>query len=283
MGLYLTTPSPSVIKEKMRRRTETLLSVSGFDPSGGAGALLDVRVFNRLGFHGAAVLTALTVQDTRGVDAVAEVPAWLVGKQFKALKRDLRIAGVKVGMLGSARGVEIMKEILEQTADVPRVVDPVFRSSSGLWLTKKRALSAFLDAVKGRATLITPNLSEAELMTGSRPRTVDGMTRAARRIQELTGLPCLVKGGHLKGLPVDVLFDGRRVYRFGHRRIGRDVHGSGCFLSSAILAHLAGGAALEEACRSAVRMTVAALAASTVVGRGRAVFSDPTSRREGRR
>lgn len=267
----------------MRRRAETLLSVAGFDPSGGAGALLDVNVFNRLGFHGAAVLTALTAQDTRGVNAVVEVPSSFILKQFKALKRDLKIAGVKVGMLGGASGVEAMSEILEQTAGVPRVVDPVFRSSSGSWLTTKNVLPAFLDAVKGRASLLTPNLSEAGLITGSRPQTIGDIIRAARKIQDLTGLPCLVKGGHLKGRPVDVLCDGRRVHRFPHRRIRKDVHGTGCFLSSAIVAYLARGSFLEDAVRSAVELTVGALEAAAFVGRGRAVLRDFDSGPGGRR
>jgi hydroxymethylpyrimidine kinase/phosphomethylpyrimidine kinase len=256
----------------MNRPERSLLSVAGFDPTAGAGVLLDVGVFNRFGFHGASVLTSVTAQNTAGVREVRVLPSAFIQGQFDALADDLRIAGVKFGMLGGAGSVGVMKNILECLKDVPRVVDPVFRSSSGYALLPEGSIPAFLAAVRGRASLLTPNLDEAERITGLKPRDLNGLRTAARRIREMTGVPCLLKGGHLAGRPVDVLDDGRRCSVFRHPKIRGEVHGTGCFLSATILALLARGMPLEKACRRAVDATVDALASAADVGRGRRVF-----------
>lgn len=266
----------------MKRPERSLLSVAGFDPSAGAGALLDVGVFNRFGFHGAAVLTSVTAQNTAGVSRARALPAAFIRRQFDSLAADLRISGVKFGMLGGAGPVGVMESILDRLEHVPRVVDPVFRSSSGYPLFPPGSIPAFLNAVRNRASLLTPNLDEAELITGLRPEDLDGLKAAARRVREMTGVACLIKGGHLAGRPADVLFDGKRFSVFRHPRIRGEFRGTGCFLSAAILALLAGGLPLEGACRRAVEATVEALATTAAVGRGRRVFSF-ISRAKGRR
>jgi len=251
----------------------TLLSIAGFDPSGGAGALLDVRVFEALGFHGTSVLTALTAQNTLEVRKVVPLPVRTVTAQYLALARDIAFAGIKVGMLGSPAVVPAVGRVLAENPGIPRVVDPVLRASSGAPLFDREGIPAFLRAVRNRASLITPNMAEASALAGLPVRTPAEMKEAAGRIFALTAVPCLVKGGHLEKSVVDVLFDGRHTVLLGHEKVNRDVRGTGCFLSSAVLGHLARGRSLEKACGLAADMVHAAILEAIRVGRrGRRVF-----------
>jgi hydroxymethylpyrimidine/phosphomethylpyrimidine kinase len=250
----------------------TLLSIAGYDPSGGAGAILDVGVFGALGFHGAAVLTSLTVQNTRTVRRVIPFPARTVIDQYNGLARDMSFAGIKVGMLGSRSIVPALGRILAGHPEIPRVVDPVLRASSGARLFEKTGLSALLRVLRGHASLLTPNMEEASEIAGMMVRTPEDMREAARAIFGITQVPCLVKGGHLDKSAVNILFDGRRTAVFGHEKLARDVHGTGCFLSSAILGHLAKGRSLEKACGLAADMVHAAILESIRPGKGRRVF-----------
>ncbi len=257
-------------------RKGILVSVAGFDPSAGAGVLLDLSVFRSLGFRGTAVLTALTVQDTRKVREVRSLPSRFVLSQYETLSRDVPIAGVKVGMLGSGANLKAAAGILAAASGLPRVVDPVLRSSSGVRLLDKRAVRVFLPVLEGRLSLLTPNIEEAALLSGLKIATVRDMETAARRLAERILAPCLIKGGHLRGHPVNVLFDGAKTHLFDSPRIARPVHGTGCYFSSAVLARLAGGFSLVSACRQATRLTREAIRTSKAVGRGRWLM-DPGS------
>jgi hydroxymethylpyrimidine/phosphomethylpyrimidine kinase len=249
-----------------------LLTIAGYDPSGGAGAGLDVRVFSRLGFDGFGVLTAVTAQNAARVTEALFLPATLIRSQYRALGVDVRFAGIKVGMIGSLGAARTVARILSANASIPRVIDPVFRSSAGRALIEKEAAARFLDIFKGRAELATPNLEEAAALTGRPVRTVAMMKEAARRISERSLVPCLVKGGHLEGKAVDVLYEGGSCAVFEHARMGKSVHGTGCFLSAAILAFLARGFSLEAACRDGIGLTVRAMRRARPSGAGRAVF-----------
>ncbi len=250
----------------------TLLSIAGYDPSGGAGALMDVRVFGAFGFHGASVLTALTIQNTLEVRRVIPLPARTVIDQYAALDRDMVFAGIKVGMLGSAAVVPALGRILAGHPEIPRVVDPVLRASSGARLLEKTGIAPLLRAVRGQASLLTPNMDEAAVLSGMPVRTPGDMREAARVLFGLTAVPCLVKGGHLEKSALNILFDGRRTAVFGHEKLARNVHGTGCFLSSAILGHLAKGRSLEKACGLAADMVHAAILDSVRAGKGRRIF-----------
>lgn len=271
----LRVPDCDRIPSEMARTTPGLLSIAGYDPSGGAGVILDIRVFERLGFRGAGVLTSVTAQDAARVTRVHHLPAALVRSQFEALSGEIRLAGIKVGMAGSLDNLETIAWILRGNDAIPRVVDPVFVSSSGAALLEKRAVPGFLHVLKGAASLLTPNLGEASALTGRRVKTIDDMKDAARGIWESGRIPCLVKGGHLEGAAADVLWDGRKLQVFRHARVDADVHGTGCFLSAAILGHLAGGCGLAEACRRAIALTVRAMRRAVPAGGGRRVFRFP--------
>jgi len=249
-----------------------LLSIAGYDPSSGAGVLLDVAVFRRFGFLGAGILTSVTAQNSRRVLDVRCLGGGFLLRQYKAIAADILPSGIKVGMLGGRGNIPAVGCILAQHPGIPVVVDPVFRSSSGRWLLEKEAVPSYLSRIKGRISLLTPNLQEASLISGRRVRGSDDMKDAARRIADLITAPCLVKGGHLARSVVDVLYDGRRIYLFPHEKMPLDVHGSGCFLSSSLLSYLVRGRSLAEACALASEFTQAAMRKSVRLGKGREIF-----------
>jgi hydroxymethylpyrimidine/phosphomethylpyrimidine kinase len=249
-----------------------LLSVAGFDPSAGAGTLLDLKVFGRLGFRGVAVLTAVTVQNTVRVHEVIPLPAGLIADQFEVLAGDMTFAGLKIGMAGSRDNLAEIAKILRAGRGRPRVVDPVFRASSGAPLFDTAAVPEFLPAIRGQATVLTPNLEEAGQLTGRPIADVKGMREAAEDIYDLGRIPCLVKGGHLAGDPINLLFDGKTTALFGRPRIRKDVHGTGCLFSAALLGYLARGKALVKACELATDFTAQAIREAVRTGRGRMIF-----------
>src|SRR5512137_1117768 len=260
--------------------TKNLVSIAGWDPSAGAGALLDIRVFERLGQRGFAVLTALTAQSPGRVHGVFPATASALKGQYERLAGAVEIGGIKVGMLATAANLRAAAGILERAKSVPRVVDPILRSSSGALLLERSAWPRLLDALEGRADLITPNLDEAEALTRRRVRSLAEMKTAAEKIHLRSGLPCLVKGGHLEGPVADVLFDGHGFSVFAHPRAPRSVRGTGCFLSSAILCYLAAGRPLKEACGLAIFRVGGAIRAAVPAGEGIWVFD--FSRERGR-
>jgi len=252
-----------------------LLTVAGFDPSGGAGVLLDLQVFRSLGFQGTAVLTALTSQNIQKVWKVVPLPASFVLSQYQALKKDFAWRGIKVGLVGKKANLSVIKIILEELANLPRVIDPVFRASSGAWFLDQESIPTFIKTIAGRATVITPNLQEATLLTGIKVRGLKDMEKAAKAVYELTGAACFLKGGHLKGEVFDVLFTGQHIHVFKSQRLPVKVHGTGCFFSASLLAYLAKGYKLEDAGRLAGCKTRRAIrgAVKPKASRGRALFS----------
>jgi hydroxymethylpyrimidine/phosphomethylpyrimidine kinase len=260
--------------------TKSLITIAGWDPTGGAGALLDLRVFERLGRRGYGVLTAVTAQSAAAVDRVVPVPARAVTAQFERLAEGQEVGGVKVGMLATSANLTAAARILGRLEGRPRVIDPILRSSSGAPLLEKKAWTRLLGAFGGLAELITPNLGEAAVLAGRPVRDVAGMKEAAERIHARSGLACLVKGGHLEGRTADILFDGREFAEFSHPRQPRDVHGTGCFLSAAILCYLAEGRPLKEACGLGIFRVGQAIRSAVPAGEGRWVFD--LSRERGR-
>ena len=255
----------------MKIAQKTLLSIAGFDPSGGAGALADLRVFRDLGYHGAAALTAITVQSTSGVGGVEAVTPALLARQVECLENDLVVAGIKVGMAATEANLRLIGRICGAHPEIPRVVDPVFRSSSGRLLLDRAGTAAFVSVFRGRITVVTPNLDEAAVLAGGPVADVDGMVAAARTIAGKLRCACLVKGGHLSGEAVNVLDDGRRTVLLRRPRLRGDVHGTGCLFSSALLGYLAAGRSPAAAAAAATDFTHAAIDRAVRVGRGRPV------------
>jgi hydroxymethylpyrimidine/phosphomethylpyrimidine kinase len=252
-----------------------LLSVAGLDPSSGAGILMDLKVFEQFNFQGVAVLTSLTVQNTIEVKKVHCLPPDFLWDQYKTLKADIPFSGIKVGMVGCDGNIEVIGKILSENKDIPRVVDPVFKSSSGTWLLEKESVQHYISEISKKASLLTPNLEEALLISGIKIRNVEDMKEAAKKIHSNTKIPCLIKGLNLKSAFLDLLYDGREFYKFEKEKIKKKVHGTGCFLSSCILCFLVKGRPLDEACSLATQCAHQAISKAIRLGSGQCIISFP--------
>jgi hydroxymethylpyrimidine/phosphomethylpyrimidine kinase len=247
------------------RRTHAIaLTIAGSDPTGGAGLQMDLQVFARHDVHGMAVVTALTVQTTRGVHRTLPVFPNIVGEQLALLLADIRPDVIKLGMLASDDVLLRVANTLDGYADIPRVVDPVLRASDGSFLLERRAWGSLVERLIAGAALVTPNLPEAETLTGERDP-----ERAAQVLLEAGARAVLVKGGHADG-PADDLLATREgvTWLRGERSSGAPVHGTGCALSAAIAARLARGDALLDAVRLAKEFVARAIAAAQPLGKG---------------
>ena len=256
--------------EEENRPPPVALTVAGFDPSGGAGIVADVKTFTAFGCFAAAAVTSLTYQNTTGVFGAAHQTAEVVRAQVLPIVEDFRVAGLKTGMLPSREVIEEVARLLGET-DLPEpVVDPVVRSTSGYDLIDDAALDALKKNLLPLARLVTPNVPEAERITGLSIRDEDDMLRAARVMREMGARAVLVKGGHLTGrVALDILDDGGTVNTYAEARIETTAtHGTGCTLSAAVAACLAHGLSLEEAVGAAKRFVTDAIRRAPGLGRG---------------
>ncbi|HUZ91770.1 MAG TPA: bifunctional hydroxymethylpyrimidine kinase/phosphomethylpyrimidine kinase [Methylocella sp.] len=248
-----------------------LLSIAGFDPSGGAGAAADLKTFAALGCNGMAVITALTAQNTQGVTAMHVPPADFAAAQIDAVFRDTEVAAVKIGMLACGA---IAEEVAERLAFYkPRfiVLDPVLAATSGDALSTSDTAQAIVRHLFPLATLITPNISEAARLSGHViAADQEGMRRAAMLLAARGAKAVLIKGGHVSGATSDdLLFDGGSYRLFSSPRVAtRNTHGTGCTLSSAIAAYLGQGLELGEAISAAKTYLTGALAAADQLSAG---------------
>src|SRR5215472_15052241 len=225
----------------------TALTIAGSDPSGGAGIQADLKTFHQFGVYGEAVITLITVQNTVRVARVEVLAPDLVVAQIDAVLEDIPPLAAKTGALGSAEMVEAVARAAASFR-FPLVVDPVMVSKHGLPLLPEAAVSAVRDLLLPRAALITPNVPEAETLTGMAIRTLDDVRRAAERLRALGTCAVLIKGGHLDSDASDVLLDADGFHEFPAARIAtRHTHGTGCTFSAAITACLAAGLALGDA------------------------------------
>ncbi|MGH6862805.1 MAG: bifunctional hydroxymethylpyrimidine kinase/phosphomethylpyrimidine kinase [Methylocella sp.] len=241
---------------------KNLLSIAGFDPSGGAGIAADLKTFAALGCNGMAVIAALTAQNSQGVRAVHLPPANFVATQIDAVFEDIDVAAVKIGMLASAAVVEAVADRLAFHKPRFIVLDPVLTATSGDALSAADASEAIVQHLFPLATLVTPNFSEAaRLSNHAIPADREGMRPAAALLHARGAKAVLLKGGNLSGATSDdLLFDGASYRLFSVPRVAtRNTHGTGCTLSSAIAACLAQGFALGEAIGTAKTYLTGAL------------------------
>jgi hydroxymethylpyrimidine/phosphomethylpyrimidine kinase len=250
-----------------------LLTVAGFDPTSGAGISLDLRVFQSAGFQGMAVLTSLTEQNTEEVKKIYCLTPEFVKAQYETLRKDVSFSGIKVGMLGSGKNISVIKQILENNPKIPRVVDPVFKSSSGTWLLEPESIPDYISEIRGKASLLTPNLEEASLISGTKIATEEDMRTAAREIYSLSRIPCLIKGGHFPRQSLNLLYDGKGFHLFKKKKLKKKVHGTGCFLSSSLLIFLVKGYSLEKACHHALELSHKAIEDAVAYGRGQLLIT----------
>jgi hydroxymethylpyrimidine/phosphomethylpyrimidine kinase len=245
------------------------LTIAGTDPTGGAGIQADLQVFSRCGAHGMAVPTALIVQDSRGVRRVHPVFPTVVEEQLLACFEDAPPAAVKIGALATDEIVRVVARLLDRFGPPPAVLDPVFQASAGAFLLERRAWDTLRQEMIPRVTLITPNLAEAgRLADAETPTSRASMEEVGRALAGLGAPWVLVKGGHLKEAPTDLLVHGGKITPYTGKRVNADVHGTGCALSSAIAAGLALGMDVPAAVARAHAYVQAAIATSEPRGRG---------------
>jgi len=254
--------------------TPIALTIAGSDSSGGAGIQADLKTFSALGVYGASAITALTAQNTHGVEAVLVVPPDFVARQIKVVARDLNITAVKIGMLATSEIIEAVAGALETLPGVPVVLDPVMVAASGDVLLDEDAIETLRAVLVPRATLITPNLPEAaKLLGGDRAKDEREMSAQAAALRRLGAKAVLIKGGHAEGPEaIDILLDQDGELSLAAPRVATsNTHGTGCTLSSAVAAKLAKGASLRDAVAAAKAYVTAAIAAADdlEVGQGR--------------
>ena len=225
------------------------LTIAGSDSGGGAGIQADLKTFAAFGVYGVSAITAVTAQNTRGVSAVETLSPGIVSAQIAAIVDDFQVAALKTGMLANSAIIGAVARVLRVSRVGPLVVDPVMVAKSGDRLLDADALDALTRDLLPLATVVTPNLPEAAVLTGLPVRTVEDQREAARRIVRLGARAAVVKGGHADSTEiVDVFFDGAAFTEFRTERVpGTSTHGTGCTFSAAIAAQLALGRGVLEA------------------------------------
>ena len=246
-----------------------LLTIAGFDPSCGAGTAADLKTFAAHGCYGVAAITAITVQNTQGVEDVQNTPSATLRAQLDVVAKDSDIAAVKIGMLGNRGNAAVVAEFLDAHNFAHVVHDPVMKSSSGTELLDAAGIKYLMAELLKRATVITPNVPEAEILSGLTIKDIGDMETAARKIVELGAHAVIVKGGHMERA-VDVLFDGGEILALAGDRVREEtLHGTGCAFAAAIAAQLASGRPLTEAAMLAKAYVTKAIEKSYPTGKGR--------------
>ncbi len=246
-----------------------ILTIAGSDSGGGAGIQADLKTITLLGGYGTSVITALTAQNTIGVQAIHEIPARFVGRQIDSILSDIGADAIKTGMLASKEVVKIVSRKIKQYHTQMVVVDPVMVSKSGAYLLRKDARNALIKELLPLAWVVTPNLMEASALTGLKVDSLDGMKKAAQFIYKLGPKHVVIKGGHLKGMPLDLLYDGKVFNEIeGPRVNSRNSHGTGCTFASAMATFLANGDDLLEAVQRAKVFITMSIESGLPLGKG---------------
>jgi hydroxymethylpyrimidine/phosphomethylpyrimidine kinase len=246
-----------------------VLTIAGSDSGGGAGIQADLKTITVLGGFGMSVITALTAQNTTGVHGIFEIPAEFVAQQFDVVASDIGVDTAKTGMLASADVIKMVATKINQYGIEKLVVDPVMVAKGGAMLIRNEAKDTLIKELIPLAFVVTPNIPETETMTKMTIRSVDDMKQAAKIISRMGAKNVVIKGGHLAGNPVDILFDGKDFYEFIAERIDtQDTHGTGCTYSAAIATYLAKGKGVPEAVRQAKTFITKAIQHGYRIGNG---------------
>lgn len=259
----------ALLKSGAMKSVRKALTVAGSDSGAGAGIQADLKTFAALGVYGTSAVTAITAQNTVSVIQVFELSPKLVAAQIDAIVDDIGADAVKTGMLATAAIIDIVEQKIRQHRLKNLVVDPVMVATSGDLLIKRNAVAALRTRLIPLATVVTPNIPEAEELTGMPLRTTQDIEEGARQIAAMGARAVVIKGGHLKGPAVDLFFDGKKMRALHAARIRTEnTHGTGCTFSAAIAAYLARGENVENAVTSAKKYITAAIRAGFTVGKG---------------
>lgn len=246
------------------------LTIAGSDSCGGAGIQADLKSFSANGVYGMSVITAITAQNTMGVFGIQDVEPQMIEKQIDVIFEDIRVDAVKIGMVSKIESIKAIAESLKKVENLCDVVlDPVMISKSGFNLLSPDAKETLVKELFPLATLITPNLPEAEEILGIEIKNLEQMKDAAKKLIELGPRAVLVKGGHLENDATDLLYDGNEFVLFPQERIHTtNTHGTGCTLSSAIAANLAKGMNIKDAVTDAKVYITGAIKNGFELGKG---------------
>ena len=245
------------------------MTIAGSDSGGGAGIQADLKTFSALGVFGTSTLTAITAQNTVGVTAVHEIPTDVIAAQIDAVVSDIGADAVKTGMLSSSPIVATVADAVRRHGIANLVVDPVMVAKSGDRLLRQEAIATIRNELIPLAKVVTPNIPEAEDLTGQSIESDDDVRRAAEAIIGMGAKSVVIKGGHREGPPTDVLYDGEEFLEFTTERIpSTNTHGTGCTFASAVAAGLAHGLETPAAVRQAKDYVTAAISAAYPIGQG---------------
>ncbi|OZU88885.1 bifunctional hydroxymethylpyrimidine kinase/phosphomethylpyrimidine kinase [Virgibacillus indicus] len=262
--------------------TPCALTIAGTDPSGGAGIQADLKTFQELKSFGMSVITSVVAQNTTGVQSVHHIPLKMIEQQLESVFSDIPVHALKTGMIAN---VDMMKVIADKITglNAPYVMDPVMVATSGDPLIAENARYFLRGNLLPLTTLVTPNIPEAEYLTGETIHTIDDMKQAAVQIVDrFNAGAALVKGGHMQGEATDFLYDGSTLHTFSAKRINtKNTHGTGCTYSAAITAYLSQGASLYEAVKSAKYFVTKAIEHSFSLGSGSGPTNHWATRKEG--
>jgi hydroxymethylpyrimidine/phosphomethylpyrimidine kinase len=248
---------------------KNVLTVAGSDSCGGAGIQADIKTFCALGTYGMSVITAVTAQNTRGVALVREMDTEIIKAQIDCIFSDINVDAVKIGMVSSAETIETVAESLKRYHAKNIVLDPVMISKNGYHLLKTDAKEALIKKLFPLSLIVTPNIPEAEEITGRKIANTEDMKEAAKYILKLGPASVYIKGGHLSGDAVDVFYDGKKFSLFCNERINtKNTHGTGCTFSSAVAALTARGFCLDDALSGAKMYITSTIAHSLSIGAG---------------
>lgn len=245
------------------------LTIAGSDTCGGAGIQADLKTFAAHGTYGMSVITAVTVQNTKGVFGCQDIDPEIVAGQIDAIFTDIPVDAVKIGMVSNISTINVIADKLEQYKPKTVVIDPVMISKSGFDLMKPECKETLIRRLIPLSTVLTPNLPEAEVITGMKIDNVEKMQEAAVKIYSMGAKNVFIKGGHLTSSATDVLFDGKNTILLASDRINtKNTHGTGCTISSAIAANIANGLSVEQAVRAAKEYITVAIEHSFSIGHG---------------
>ncbi len=251
----------------------TLLTIAGFDPTGGAGIAADLKTFAAHNCYGIAAVTALTVQTTEGVIAVHPTPPAVLEAQLEALAADVKIAAVKIGMLANRDIARVVAGFLERHQFPHVVLDPIIVSTAGFQLLDEKGVEYLKAELIKHVSLITPNAPEAQTLSGVEVKGLDGAKEAAKILFDMGAKSVVIKGGHLEK-PVDLVFNGTEFLTFGSDRVrSENTHGTGCTFASAVAAALAEGKQLPDAVVLAKAYVTKAIERGFAVGKGRGTLN----------
>jgi len=252
-----------------------VLTIAGSDSCGGAGIQADLKSFSANGVYGMSVITAITAQNTMGVFAVQDLSEEIIKAQIDAIFTDITVDAVKIGMVSSISSIDAICEKLELYKPKNVVLDPVMISKSGFSLLKPESKVALIKKLIPLASLITPNVPEAEEILSevnsgiTEIKTIEHMEKAAKELYKLGCKNVLLKGGHMQGDAIDVFYDGSEIIHFNCERIQtKNTHGTGCTLSSAIAANLALGFSMKDAIKNSKVYVTTAIKHSLDIGHG---------------